>query len=66
MYVYMKVNEDKWTVGFFDPDGEWMPESDHDDALDAAQWVSFLNGGNMPLERPLLTEGDNPFQGEIP
>jgi hypothetical protein len=33
-----------WTVGFYDPDGKFHPESDHDSADEAAERVSFLNG----------------------
>lgn len=35
-----------YTVGFYDPDGEWHPESDHDLAHEAAERVHYLNGGH--------------------
>ena len=29
-YVYIKSSVHKvWTVGFYDPNGKWFPESDH-------------------------------------
>lgn len=34
-----------YTVGFYDPDGEWHPESDHTLAHEAAARVHYLNGG---------------------
>jgi len=43
-YVYGKTDDDCWTVGFFLPDGGWMPESDHADPDAAAERVNFLNG----------------------
>jgi len=34
-----------WTVGFFDPQGKWQPDSDHDAPEKAAARVHYLNGG---------------------
>lgn len=34
-----------WTVGFYDPDGKWNPESDHCSQKEAAERVHYLNGG---------------------
>jgi len=45
MYVYRKI-EEVWTVGFYDPKGDWISESDHDSADEAARRVRWLNGGN--------------------
>ena len=53
MYVYIlseKACADNdftslWTVGFYDPAGEWHAESDYDSYLKAAQRVNYLNGG---------------------
>ena len=45
MYVYQKTEKYLWTVGFFTPDGEWIPESDHDSKEEAAERVHYLNGG---------------------
>lgn len=34
-----------WTVGFYDPTGKFVPESDHVRWEEAAKRVSYLNGG---------------------
>lgn len=45
MYVYLKSpHEELWTVGFYDPSGEWHPESDHGSPQEAADRVAYLNG----------------------
>lgn len=36
---------DLYTVGFYDPDGKWHPESDYNDKDQAAERVHYLNGG---------------------
>lgn len=47
MYVYIRAKyEMLWTVGFYDPKGEWHPESDHETSKEAAKRVAFLNGHN--------------------
>lgn len=33
-----------WTVGFYDPNGNWHSESDHGTTEDAAARVAWLNG----------------------
>ena len=43
-YVYIEIERGLYTVGFYAPDGKWIPESDHDLSEDAAKRVSFLNG----------------------
>lgn len=45
MYVYIKSEPSLWTVGFYDPEGKWQPESDHANKQDAADRVAYLNGG---------------------
>ena len=45
MYVYIKSESTLWTVGFYKPDGEWMPESDHFSKESAQKQVNYLNGG---------------------
>ena len=45
MYVYIKSEKQLWTVGFYSPDGEWHPESDHESTESAAARVRYLNGG---------------------
>jgi hypothetical protein len=44
MYVYIKSEPQLWTVGFYDPKGEWQPESDHTSPEAAAKRVAYLNG----------------------
>lgn len=46
MYVYIKTEQNLWTVGFYAPDKTWHTDSDHDTKESAAQRVAFLNGGN--------------------
>lgn len=45
-YVYRKSEPGLWTVGYYRPDGEWEPESDHDTPAMAASRVAWLNGGD--------------------
>ena len=44
MYVYIRSEQSLWTVGFYDPNGEWQPEFDHDTAYAAAKRTAWLNG----------------------
>lgn len=46
MYVYIQSEPGLWTVGFYNPKGEWVPESDHDNKENAAERVAHLNGGS--------------------
>lgn len=50
MYVYVESEPELWTVGFYDPQGKWHPESDHGTKKDAASRVAWLNGANVSLE----------------
>jgi len=45
MYVYLYSEQNLWTVGFYDPEGKWHPESDYNDPQEAAKRVALLNGG---------------------
>ena len=47
MYVYIESEPGLWTVGFYDPTGEWVPESDQESTEAAAARVSYLNGGHV-------------------
>jgi len=49
-YVYIQSERTLWTVGFYDPDGEWQAESDHSAVDLAAERVAYLNGGGDALE----------------
>ncbi len=44
MYVYIRTETNLWTVGFYRPDGTWVPESDHETKEAAAERVHYLNG----------------------
>ena len=44
-YVYIKTEPGLWTVGFYDPRGKFVSESDHESSEDAAARVHYLNGG---------------------
>lgn len=53
MYVYIESERFRddggyvrvlYTVGFYDPSGKWVAESDHDAAEKAAARVHYLNG----------------------
>ena len=45
MYVYIKSGIGVWTVGFYAPNGEWIPESNYPTTEEAADRVHYLNGG---------------------
>ena len=51
MYVYVKSEPGLFTVGFYDPQDKWQPESDHDSAEKAAARVAWLNG-SRPTRSP--------------
>jgi hypothetical protein len=44
MYVYVESEKGLYTVGFYDPKGKWMSESDYDSKEKAAERVAWLNG----------------------
>jgi hypothetical protein len=46
MWVYQSFELGLWTVGFYKPDGEFEPQSEHDSEHDASKRVHYLNGGN--------------------
>ena len=47
-YVYIRSEPQLWTVGFYSPQGEFVPESDHETTEAAAERVHWLNGGEHP------------------
>lgn len=53
-WVYVRSEPDLWTVGFYDPQGKWHPDSDYNDSRQAAERVHWLNGG----QQPTTTEGE--------
>lgn len=44
-WVYIRTEGECFTVGFYDPKGEWHSESDHASAEAASARVHYLNGG---------------------
>ena len=47
-WMYRHTEPSLWTVGFYDPHGEWEPESDLASVDAAALRVHWLNGGCTP------------------
>lgn len=47
MYVYIESERGLWTVGFYNPEGKFCPESDHTSTEAAAARVSYLNGSKV-------------------
>lgn len=51
MYVYIQSehgpDHDLYTVGFYDPNGKWHPESDWNLSQEAADRCHYLNGGQQ-------------------
>ena len=50
VYIQTESSPDLFTVGFYNPDGKFEPESDHSDREEAAARVSYLNGNQKPKE----------------
>lgn len=48
-WVYIQSEPRLWTVGFYDPKGNWHPDSDYATREDAAKRVNYLNGGSPDL-----------------
>ena len=47
-YVYIKSEPGLWTVGYHQPGGKFVPESDHESKEEAAARARELNGGDSP------------------
>lgn len=45
-WVYIKTEARLYTVGFYDPEGKWHPESDYNTADEAVERIRYLMGGN--------------------
>jgi hypothetical protein len=54
MWVFIQSERGLWTVGHYDPAGEWQPESDHNKKEEAACRVMELNGNNEMLKQMIL------------
>lgn len=59
-YVYLKSEPGLWTVGFFDPNGQWHSDSDWESREIAAARAAFLNGGGKPIEANGYAVEDTP------
>lgn len=44
-WVYLQSEQQVWTTGFYDPDGQWQGDEDFSSREDAATRVNYLNGG---------------------
>ena len=44
-WVYIRTEPQLWTVGHYDGDGKFRPESDHGSPEEAAAHIRRLNGG---------------------
>jgi hypothetical protein len=49
-WVYEQTEPNLWTVGFYDPQGRWHPDSDHGSQQKAGDRVHYLNGGALPVD----------------
>jgi hypothetical protein len=58
MYVYIQSEPGLWTVGFYDPQGEWQAESDWGAAEEAASRASWLNGAAAPGQEAVAWIGE--------
>ncbi len=45
MYVYIRSEPNLWTVGFYNPNGEFITDDDFNDRDEARKRVNYLNGG---------------------
>lgn len=50
-WVYQRSEQELWTVGYYTPDGEWMPEGDYSSPAEASRRVHYLNGGRGEEKR---------------
>ena len=50
MWVVLRTSDARptWTVGFYDPTGEWHPLYDFNDKDEAGDKAAHLNGGPRP------------------
>jgi hypothetical protein len=47
MWVYIQSEDCLWTVGFYDPQGQWHADSDYNTRNEASKRVAWLNGSNV-------------------
>lgn len=48
MYIYKSTMKGIFTVGYYDPSGQFCAESDYPERSAAAEHVHYLNGGVNP------------------
>jgi hypothetical protein len=58
-WVYIRSRgEPLWTVGHYDPQDRWQPDSDHASEEKAAERCHYLNGGNADLLQAIYEKLD--------
>lgn len=57
-YVYIRSEPQCWTVGFYDPDGNWHPVSDWSTSDEAQDQVALLNGNTTATAKRLSARID--------
>jgi len=55
-WVYQKTEPCLYTVGFYDPQGKWHPDSDYNTTEQCAQRIAFLNGNPQPAITVLIKQ----------
>jgi len=56
MYVYKQTEPNLYTVGFYDPSGRWIPDSDWSIKEEAVERVHHLNGGGITPNTEFILE----------
>lgn len=51
-WVYRRTEPKLWTVGFYDPQGKWHTDSDHEVQDKAARRCAYLNGQALAALHP--------------
>jgi hypothetical protein len=49
-WVYVRSEDDLYTVGFYAPSGRWHTDSDHTNREDAAKRAAWLNGSDVEIK----------------
>lgn len=55
-WVYVRSEPGLWTVGHYDPDGEWHSDSDHGSPLEAGDRCAYLNGSPLAQQLDALDQ----------
>jgi len=59
MYVYIKSRPGLFTTGHYDSQGNWVPESEHENEQLAGLKVRWLNGGNLTEDELTIVRATN-------